>query len=1230
MLLFVALWTSLAFGDSLVLEPGWVAEHWTTREGLPSDVIHDMAVDPAGGLLLATADGLVHFDGLTFTRVHSGEPDGSVDGRIYGLEPDGSGGVWVVTESGAVQHRTAEGVRDHGRLAATTRPIRIGVGTTPPLVFTDAGVYELRDPPVLRTDLPPDAEDLLVDTLGWLLSMGEQFYTLEPTSGTYHPVDRGVGLARYDAAHLLRRQTSRYTFGQEGFARGGTVLLRPRWMASRALELGEATWVSTGGAGLYLIHPTPLRVHKPPTGVEGAARVLHDRLTDTVWASHPSDGHWWSPGDTNPRFEHVWIDGEVFPALELAEMTPISTQTRRWWWTLSGVRPQQSPDDADMLVLGPPETAPDPNPVPAVGGAPWTRADGSLETPAGDRLAGDVWQPRLRARAYGATVGYVRSAAVLPDGTALIGGLGGLARLPDDGADAATVPGLEDAHVRHLRLDGGWLWVATETRGLCVTDVATLDMPAWRCLGATSGLGRSLAHASLADRSGRTWVSTNHGLLVTNTSALRAFAAGERSEVPFLTLDETWGLDSAELNGFAGDAALAGGDGRLWFPGTVGLVEVHPDDLKLPATLTARASPPLPASLPADEPSIQTRVLVEPVAWAAAVQLRFRVGDQPWVGTGPDLRVAALPAGTSMVEVQARLIDDWQTVLRQEVVRAPHFTERAFFPLLVGIGALTLVAVAVARRNRALAAQRTALSVEVERQTASLSAQNRLLGTQAKDLQAKNQTISEQAIRLQQLDDLKRKLIADLAHELRTPLTLVIGALELRSPDVAAASRNAARLRTLLDELFDLSHLEAGTLRLRARRLDLGMLSTMLVERFQSGFEASGRSLLLDLPGPPVEVWADGHLLEKVIGNLLANALRHGAGQAILALRVDEGWVHIVVADEGPGVPEADRERVFERFVQLSTDDAREGTGIGLALARELVELHGGDIHVEVGARFCLRLPLGHAHLTVDDVDLEEAPRERHARPDPDADELRPQVVLAEDNDELRGFMAGLLRERWTVAEARDGREGLEMVRRLRPALVVSDVRMPRLDGLGLARAIRSDPAVSSVAILFVSARTQEDERVAGLELGDDYLTKPFGSAELLARASRLMRIGAAEPVTATRPAHETAFLDALGQAVAVGLSNPDFTVVALARKLAMSERTLQDRMKALDLPPPRSWLLEARLREARALLRIGQFRTVSEVAAAVGLSRAYFTRAYTAWAGHSPTHDAAGAPAEA
>ena len=232
------------------------------------------------------------------------------------------------------------------------------------------------------------------------------------------------------------------------------------------------------------------------------------------------------------------------------------------------------------------------------------------------------------------------------------------------------------------------------------------------------------------------------------------------------------------------------------------------------------------------------------------------------------------------------------------------------------------------------------------------------------------------------------------------------------------------------------------------------------------------------------------------------------------------------------------------------------------------------------------------------------------------------RILLVEDNDELRGFMAGLFAERWTVSQARDGREGLELVRRLRPGLVVSDVRMPRLDGLRMARAMRSDPSVASIPILFVSAKTQEEDRVAGLELGDDYLCKPFGSAELLARAERLLRAGSSEPVRPDRPAHEAAFLDALAKAVATGLADPEFSVAGLARKLAMSERSLQGRMKELDLPPPRTYLLEARLSEAKSMLRAGKFRTVSEVATAVGLSRAYFTRAYAAWAGQPPSRD--------
>ena len=1233
MLRLLLLLTSLALGRSTELEPGWVAEQWTVRDGLPSDMIYDMAEDPTGGLLLATADGLVHFDGRTFDPRHAGEPGGAPDEPIIALAPDGAGGVWAVTGTATVQHRTASGVRDYGRLAKVTRPVGMGANTFPPLLLTDAGVFELRDPPVPRTDLPTGIWRILVDEQGAVLSIGDASFVWDPASGALQPTDHEATHARERARYLLMRQSSRYTFGQEGFARDGRVLLKPDWPASRALEIGDATWVSTGGAGLFLIHPTPLRTHPPPAGTEGAASVLYDALTDAIWAMHPASGRWWSPDGPSPRFERVQIDGRVWTAAARSELTPYATRTRRWWWTDQGVRPQASRDDEALLVLGAPVTAPDPDTRNDAGWVSWALPDGSLMTAVGDVLVGETWRARSRDRSYMSAVGRILAVVGLPGGGALLGGFGGLVRVPDDGGDAVPVPGMEGVSVRHLRLDDGWIWASTQTRGLCATAAAGISAPVWRCLGTSAGLDHPLVHASLQDALGRTWVSTNRGFRVALTRALQAYARGERSEVPFLTLDETWGLPSAELNGYNGNAALARGDGRLWFPGAAGVVEVRPDALVLPTALVARASPPLPAALPADHTPVETHLVVEPLAWARSVQLRVRVGDGPWVATGPDLHLGAFPAGVSPVVVQARLLDDWQTVLSAEVDRAPRLTERAFFPLLVGVGVLGVaVGVAVAR-NRALLARQAALAAEITRQTADLAAQNRQLGQLAVELTAKNQTISEQATRLQQLDELKRKLIADLAHELRTPLTLVMGALEQRSPDVPTATRNAARLQTLLDELFDLSRLEAGSLRLRARRLDLVAFAAALAERFQAGFEAAGRALTLRLPPRPVEAWADAHLLEKVVGNLLVNALRHGAGHTELALEVDEGWARVEVADEGPGVPEADRERIFERFVQLSSGDtrAREGAGIGLALARELVELHGGDIGVTDGARFRLRLPLGQAHLSLDDVDLEERPRSplpetRSSRSETFPDPPRPEVLLVEDNDELRGFMASLLGERWTVAQARDGREGLEAVRRLKPGLVVSDVRMPRLDGLGLARAMRADPSVAAIPILFVSAKTQEEDRVAGLELGDDYLTKPFGSAELLARAQRLLRAAAAaEPLPPSRPAHEAAFLDALAGAVAAGLSNPDFSIAGLARKLAMSERSLQGRMKELDLPPPSTYLLEARLGAAKAMLRAGTFRTVSEVAAAVGLSRAYFTRAYTAWDGQPPGRVAGG-----
>ena len=371
------------------------------------------------------------------------------------------------------------------------------------------------------------------------------------------------------------------------------------------------------------------------------------------------------------------------------------------------------------------------------------------------------------------------------------------------------------------------------------------------------------------------------------------------------------------------------------------------------------------------------------------------------------------------------------------------------------------------------------------------------------------------------------------------------------------------------------------------------------------------------------------HGLTRALTNLLQNALRHGRGDVEVTLQATEPWARVSVRDHGPGVPPEDRARVFSRFVQLSTGDAKaaEGMGIGLALVKEIAEQHGGDVGVDVapggGALFWLTLPTGSDHLAIEDVaidDVSPASPQRRAPParPPEAPTGGPKLLLVEDNDELRGYLVSRLSSRYDVIEATNGDEGLAAARARRPDVILSDVRMPGKDGLQMVRELRADPALARVPVMFLSAKTQEEDRVAGLQLADDYLTKPFGTQELLARLARLTP-GAA-PVTP--PPVESAFVERLTATADRSLGDADFHVAELAKAMAMSVRALQVRMKSIGLSSPAEWLLERRLSRARELMRSGAHETVGEVADAVGLSRTYLARAYRAWAGKTPREE--------
>ena len=495
---------------------------------------------------------------------------------------------------------------------------------------------------------------------------------------------------------------------------------------------------------------------------------------------------------------------------------------------------------------------------------------------------------------------------------------------------------------------------------------------------------------------------------------------------------------------------------------------------------------------------------------------------------------------------------------------------------------------------------------------------------------------AEEAQRLQQ------HFLTNLSHEFKTPLTLIRGPLEtlaeaLKQTGQGAQTlplvfRNIDRLDALLTELIDLARLEAGAFALKANRRDLCLFVRRQVEHFSEVAKQKSIRLTLDAPDE-CPVFFDATKLDKVMVNLIGNALKFSpAGTAVrVAVYVrptgdDEGHVEVAVSDEGPGMDETTRARVFERFFQGDAGLARghEGMGIGLAIAREMVEMHGGALTVEsepgLGSTFTFTLPLGCDHLDPDDIDTAETPEARPhtigapvslpavpAEETPAAAGPRPLLLLVEDNLDMRTYLRLHLDLYYDVREAGNGNEALAALEASVPDLIISDVMMPHLNGLQLCQRVRAEERWRKIPIILLSAKAATDHRVEGLKAGaDDYLGKPFSVPELLAR------VRAKLPRPPVRPdVADQAWLEKLESSLTAGLGQAGFNVDRLARQLGYSSRQLRRRVLMAYQLSPAALLLQRRLEAAHASIEARRFATVAEVAHAVGLSPTYFSRRY-------------------
>jgi signal transduction histidine kinase len=416
---------------------------------------------------------------------------------------------------------------------------------------------------------------------------------------------------------------------------------------------------------------------------------------------------------------------------------------------------------------------------------------------------------------------------------------------------------------------------------------------------------------------------------------------------------------------------------------------------------------------------------------------------------------------------------------------------------------------------------------------------------------------------LAEIDRAKTLFFSNISHEFRTPLTLLLGPIEdlLNDPAPAevnryrlgVAYRNALRMQKLVNTLLEFSRLEAGRLEGQFQRVDIALLTLDLASSFRSAIERAGMTLRTYAGAIGDEVYVDTELWERIVLNLVSNAFKYSAeGEISVGVYEAGSAVRISVTDTGVGIPTDQLDKIFDRFHRIENNAARslEGTGIGLAMVRELVWLHGGTIQVESefgrGSTFTVTIPMGSAHLPADrilrepgawarsihqvEAFVQEAERwadnpstagevENWAPmtvvPREEAGELgggRPRtrytVVLADDNADMREYVERLLSPQFNVITAKDGQEALEKMIEHCPDLLLTDVMMPRLDGYSLLKVIRATPEIQHVPVILLSARAGEEAKVEGLEAGaDDYLVKPFGARELLARVDSNIRI---------------------------------------------------------------------------------------------------------------------------
>ena len=792
-----------------------------------------------------------------------------------------------------------------------------------------------------------------------------------------------------------------------------------------------------------------------------------------------------------------------------------------------------------------------------------------------------------------------------------------------------------------LKPQGNYLWIGT-LDGLNQLDLNTMEIEVYR---KSEGLSSNIVMSIEEDRLGNMWLGTDHGI----TKVMTRPEGGYQ----FHTFDQSDGL---QAENFTEDASYETSEGQLIFAGQNGFNIFQPQDISIeqmpPRILLTGVSinnQPLEAGadfngrvilkqviwdtkhleLKHDENSLSFEYLALSFFQSGKLRYQYQLEefDQDWMNAPMDLRkvnYANLDYGDYTFKVRASSgTNSWTEPIHISIHISPPFWET---PLAFATYLILVVLILSATRSYIVHRERLKASIENER---------------------------KETERQHQLDMMKIKFFTNISHEFRTPLSLILTPIErminrpeqIQQRELMMVQRNAKRLMTLVNQLLDFRKMEANQHTLSQSSGDIISFLQDVIDSFSDWSKEKDIPVVFNSELKSYYTFFDKDKMEKIMFNLLSNAFKFtmsgGKITVDFELQKSEGGPHalIAVSDTGIGIPNEKLDLIFNRFFQneISPDIINNGTGIGLSITKEFVELHKGKISVDskenMGTTFTIDLPLKEINSEEDLADelvkeLAESFTKKEVEAPADRENL-PTVLLVEDNFDFRFYLKDNLKQHYNIQVASNGKEAWKSILNRTPDIVITDVMMPVMDGLELCEKIKSDPRTLQIPVIMLTAQSSDRHRIQGLEAGAiEYISKPFNFEILLSSINSALKFQkrvqeSGNRVDPTPKEAEVVSLDdqLIAKAVLLveeNMSNSEFSVEDLSHELGYSRGHFYQKILRLTGQTPIDFIRNLRMKRAADLLQRSQLN-VSEVAYKVGynnpkLFSRYFKSIYNAY----------------